>query len=55
MPSTRGPGASAATTNSVPYETPGLTMNDAAIVGMSSSSALTIVQFRPPNFATANV
>lgn len=46
---------SAATTRSVVYDTPGFMTKAAATVGTSSSSALTIVQLRPPNFATAKV
>ena len=37
------------------YDVPGSMTIAARIVGMSSSAALTIVQFRPPNFATAKV
>ena len=44
-----------ATTMKVVYDVPGCMTNAARIVGMSSSAALTIVQFRPPNFATAKV
>src|SRR3954452_10800983 len=47
--------AIAATISSVSYDTPGLTTNAAVMVGMRSNSALTIVQLRPPNFATAKV
>ena len=32
-----------------------VTKKASAVVGMKSSSALTIVQLRPPNFGTANV
>ena len=44
-----------ATTMKVVYDVPGCMTIAARIVGMSSSAALTIVQLRPPNFATANV
>src|SRR5215218_8805398 len=43
------------TISSVENETPGSSTIAVAIVGTSSSAALTIVQLRPPNFATANV
>src|SRR5215211_5922170 len=43
------------TTRSVGNETPGSSTTAVAIVGTSSSAALTIVQLRPPNRATANV
>ncbi len=46
---------SAATTISVVYDTPGFITKAAVTVGTSSSSALTTVQFRPPNIATAKV
>src|SRR5882757_11343501 len=46
---------SAATTISVLYDTPGFITNAAVMVGTSSSSALTMVQLRPPNRATAKV
>src|SRR6266498_2411221 len=39
----------------VVYDTPGLIRIAAGIVGRSSRAALMIVQFRPPNVATANV
>ena len=44
-----------ATTMNVVYEVPGCMTIAARTVGTSSRAALTIVQFRPPNFATANV
>src|SRR5690242_10190585 len=47
--------AAAATSSSVPYETPGLSTSSASTHGISSSEALTIVQLRPPNLATASV
>jgi hypothetical protein len=43
------------TTSSVVKETPGSSTIAVATVGISSSAALTIVQLRPPNRATANV
>ncbi len=46
---------SAATARKVPYEVPGSMTTSAATVGASSSRALTTVQFRPPNRATAKV
>ena len=46
---------SAATTISVAYETPGFDHEGRGTVGTSSSSALTTVQLRPPNTATAKV
>ena len=48
------PAVIAATSRSV-YETPGSMTTARKIVGMSSKAALTIVQFRPPNLATASV
>ena len=47
--------ASAAVIIKVSKEMPGLSRNAAVIVGISRSSALTMVQLRPPNFATAKV
>ena len=47
--------ASIATASSVPNDTPGSSTSAVAVIGTSSSAALTIVQLRPPNFATANV
>src|SRR5438552_15633062 len=47
--------AIAATISIVLNDTPGCSANAATIAGSSNSAALTIVQFRPPNFATANV
>ena len=47
--------ASIATASSVPNETPGSSTIPAATHGTSSSSALMIVQFRPPTRATASV
>src|SRR4051812_5257340 len=47
--------AIAATISSDENDTPGCSTKIAAIVGMRSSAALTTVQFRPPNLATANV
>jgi hypothetical protein len=44
-----------ATSSSVENSTPGSSTNAAAVVGTSRSAALTMVQLRPPNFATANV
>ena len=44
-----------AISSSVPNVMPGLSRNAAAAVGISSASALTIVQLRPPNRATAKV
>ncbi len=41
--------------SSVVYDTPGRSVTATATVGTSSSNALTIVQFRPPNRATAKV
>ena len=47
--------AKQATTRNVVYDVPGCMTIAARIVGISSSAALTIVQLRPPNRATANV
>ena len=44
-----------ATSSSVPYDTPGVRTTAIATVGASSSAALTQVQVRPPNRATASV
>src|SRR3979411_1153259 len=46
---------SAATMRKVPSEVPGCITIAAATVGMSSSMALMMVQFRPPNLATAKL
>src|SRR6478752_4343432 len=46
---------SAATTRNVVYEVPGSITQKAAQVGTRSDSALTTVQLRPPNSATAKV
>lgn len=46
---------SAATTRNVVYEVPGSITQKAARVGSSSDRALTTVQLRPPNSATAKV
>src|SRR3954466_3209981 len=43
------------TTSRVENETPGSSTIAVAMAGTSSSAALTIVQLRPPNLATANV
>src|SRR5215210_7044111 len=43
------------TTSRVVNETPGSSTIAVAMVGISSSAALTIVQLRPPNLATAKV
>jgi hypothetical protein len=43
------------TTSRVVNETPGSSTTAVAMVGTSSSAALMIVQFRPPNVATAKV
>jgi hypothetical protein len=43
------------TISSVVKETPGSSTIAVAMVGMSSSAALMIVQLRPPNRATAKV
>ena len=43
------------TTSSVVNETPGSRTIAVAMVGRSSIAALTIVQLRPPNLATAKV
>ena len=48
--------ANAATTMNVVYDVPGVVIaHQSAAVGISSSSALTIVQLRPPNLAGAIV
>ena len=48
--------ANAATTMNVVYDESGrFITHSVSSVGMSSSSALTIVQLRPPNFAGATV
>src|SRR5690242_13790609 len=47
--------ATAARIRRVVKETPGLTRTAADTAGISSSAALTIVQLRPPNLATAKV
>src|SRR4051812_37700476 len=47
--------ASAATTSSVPSDTPGFRTTIIAVSGTSSRSALIVVQLRPPNRATAKV
>ena len=47
--------ARAPTIISVPRDTPGSRTNSVDTRGMSSRSALTTVQLRPPNFATAKV
>jgi hypothetical protein len=47
--------AIAATIMNVVYDVPGCMTIAARIVGNSSSAALTMVQLRPPNYATANV
>ena len=47
--------AIAAITMKVVYDVPGCMKIASRIVGTRSSAALTIVQFRPPNTATANV
>ena len=47
--------ATAATSSRVFSETPGSSTTRARLSGTTSSSALNTVQFRPPNFATANV
>ena len=44
-----------ASTMSVAYDTPGSISTAMGTAGTSSSSALTMVQFRPPNRATASV
>jgi hypothetical protein len=49
------PPATAARISSVGYDTPGSIRNAASKAGTSSSDALTMVQLRPPNRATANV
>ena len=47
--------AIAATIMKVVYDVPGCMTIAARMVGISSRAALTIVQFRPPNLATAKV
>src|SRR6266496_5588022 len=47
--------ASAERNSSSPKDVPGRRAIATAIVGTSSNTALTIVQLRPPNLATANV
>ena len=47
--------ANSETTSSVLKETPGSSTIAISTEGMSSSSALTIVQLRPPNVPTAKV
>ena len=47
--------AVAARTISVEYDTPGRIRTAASTAGISSRPALTMVQLRPPNRATANV
>ena len=47
--------ASSETANRVPNDTPGSSTIAIAMVGTSSSSAATMVQFRPPNTPTAKV
>ncbi len=46
---------SSATARNVPYEVPGSITAKARQDGTSSMAALTIVQLRPPNLATAKV
>lgn len=45
----------AATSRSVPSDVPGCMTTAANPAGTSSSAALMIVQFRPPNLATARL
>src|SRR3954467_12417971 len=47
--------ATAASTSSVEYDTPGLIRNAARTAGTSSSEALKTVQLRPPKRATAKL